>query len=182
MATDLTIAGLAREASVITAESGSQGLKTWLQERKVAERAVTGFDLIELARLQYVAGDAVAARATLAHANRILPLSSADVLDGSQIRHDYSAALFRAGVELKGGGDAARATALLRELDQMLATYEKNGGKHFGLYSLRAASLAMQGKKAEAQAALDKAWKRGWRATWRARADPYLKDLVIPGK
>jgi len=171
---------LAREASLVTAENGAQGLKAWLLDRKVADRAVTGFDLMELARLQYIAGDAVAARATLAHANRILPLSTADVLDGSQIRHDYSAALFHAGIELKGGGDTQRARTLLRQLDEMLATYEKNGGQHYGLYSLRATSLAMQGQKAEAQAALDKAWKRGWRATWRARADPYLKDLKIP--
>ena len=74
------------------------------------DTAVTGAELIELARLQYLAGDAVAARATLAHAQRILPLSSADLFDGSQIRHDYSAALFHAGIELQGGGDAARAT------------------------------------------------------------------------
>jgi hypothetical protein len=43
---------------------------------------------------------------------------------------------------------------LLRQLDQMLATYEKNGGQHYGLYYLRAASLAMQGRKTEAEAAL----------------------------
>jgi TolB-like protein len=173
---------LAREASVVTAESGAAGLKAWLARSKIGDRAVTGIELVELARLQYVSGDAVAARATLAHAHRILPLSSADMLDGSQIRHDYSSALFHAGIELKGGGDSRHAMALLGQLDRMLETYEENGGKHYGLYSLRAASLAMQGKKADAQAALDKAWKRGWRATWRARADPYLKDLVIPGK
>jgi hypothetical protein len=104
------------------------------------------------------------------------------MFDGSQIRHDYSAALVHAGIELKGGGDVAHAQALLRQFDQMLARYEGNGGQHYGLYSLRAVSLAMQGKKPEAQAALQAAWKHGWRATWRARADPYLRELKIPGK
>jgi TolB-like protein/DNA-binding winged helix-turn-helix (wHTH) protein/tetratricopeptide (TPR) repeat protein len=172
---------LAREASLVTAEGGPTVLSSWLVERNVAEKAISGAELVELARLQYVAGDAVAARATLAHAQRILPLSSADMFDGGQIRHDYSAALFHAGIELKGGGDTRYAMGLLRQLDQMLANYEQNGGDHYGLYSLRATSLAMQGKKADAQAALDKAWKKGWRTTWRARSDPYLKELKIPG-
>ena len=116
---------------------------------------MTGADLSELARLQYLAGEFAAARATLAHAQRILPLASVDMFDGSQIRHDYSASLFHAGIELKGGGDAGRAQELLGQLDRMLANYEKNGGQHYGLYSLRAASLAMQGKNAEAEVALD---------------------------
>jgi len=171
---------LAREANVVIAERGAAGLRAWLQERKVAETAITGADLTELARLQYVAGDAAAARATLAHAQRIVPLSSADLFDGSQIRHEYSAALFHAGIELQGGGDRIRAMALLRQLDQMLATYEKNGGRHYGLYALRASSLAMQGRKAEAQAALRSEWKHGWRTTWRAHADPYLGELELP--
>jgi hypothetical protein len=146
----------------------------------LSEAAATGAEISELARLQYIAGDATAARATLEHAQRVLPMSSADMLDGSQIRHDYSVALFHAGIALKGGGDAARAHELLAQLDRMLASYEKNGGKHYGLYSLRAASLAMQGKKQEAQAALQLAWQHGWRSTWRAHADPYLGELEMP--
>jgi TolB-like protein/predicted Zn-dependent protease len=172
---------LAREASLVTAEGGPDGLRSWLKESKIAEQAVAGVELVELARLQYIAGDASVARATQAHAQRILPLSSADLFDGGQIRHDYSAALFRAGIELKGGGDTRYAMGLLNQVDRLLESYERNGGQHYGLYSLRAASLAMQGKKAEAQLALDQAWKKGWRTTWRARADPYLRELKIPG-
>jgi hypothetical protein len=52
---------------------------------------------------------------------------------------------------------------------------------HYALYALRADSLALQGKRDAAQAALDTAWRRGWRATWRARLEPYLAGLVIPG-
>ncbi len=169
-----------REANVVLAESGSEGLRKWLATREIARQATTGAELAELARIQYLAGDSSAARATLAHAERILPLSFVDLFDGSQIRHDYSAALFHAGIELTGGGDDGRARQLLAQLDRMLATYEKNGGEHYGLYSLRAASLAMQGKNSEAEAALATAWKRGWRSTWRARADPYLGKLAIP--
>jgi tetratricopeptide (TPR) repeat protein len=172
---------LARESSVVLAEGGSAGLHKWLLEREVASKAETGADLTELARIQYLAGEFAAAHATLAHAQRILPLSAADLVDGSQIRHDYSAALFRAGIELKGGGDAGRARELLGQLDRMLANYENNGGRHYGMYSLRAASLAMQGNTAEAEAALDTAWKRGWRTRWRAKADPFLGQVRMPG-
>ncbi len=172
---------LTRESFVVLAESGANGLRQWLVEREVASKAATGADLSELARLQYLAGEFTAARATLAHAQRVLPLASADMFDGSQIRHDYSASLFHAGIELKGGGDAGRARELLGQLDRMLANYEKNGGQHYGLYSLRAASLAMQGKPAEAEAALKTAWKRGWRTRWRAQGDPYLGQVRMPG-
>ena len=173
---------LSREATLVLAERGAAGLRSWIAERDLANLAVTGAELSDLARIQYLAGDAIAARATLAHAQRILPLSSADLFDGSQIRHEYSASLFHAGIELQGGGDPARAHELLRQLDQMLATYEKNGGQHYGLYYLRAASLAMQGKKTESEAALATAWQRGWRSTWRARGDPFLGQLALPGK
>ena len=118
--------------------------------------------------------------ATLAHAERLLPMSVANLYDGSQIRHDYSAALFNAGIELRSGGDAKQAMRLLKQVDAMLDQYEKNGGRHYGLYSLRAASLAIQGHGPEAQAALQKAWKRGWRTTWRARSDPYLGQVPMP--
>jgi TolB-like protein/tetratricopeptide (TPR) repeat protein len=172
--------GMAREASVTLVESGPAALRQWLVDHKLADNAVTGAELTELARLQYLAGDAVAARATLTHAERILPLASADLLDGSQIRHDYSAALFHAGIEHKSGGDVARARTLLKQLDQLLDNYERNGGEHYGLYSLRAASLAMQGRNSEAEAALETAWQHGWRSTWRARVDPYLGQVKIP--
>jgi len=172
---------LSREATVVMAEKGSSGLRAWMAEHEMTSKAVTGAELTELARLQYLSGDAISARATLAHAQRILPLASADLFDGSQIRHEYSASLFHAGIELQGGGDAKRARQLLAQLDRMLATYEKNGGQHYGLYYLRASSLAMQGKKAEAEAALAKAWERGWRSTWRARSDPFLGQLALPG-
>jgi len=172
---------LARQANVLLAESGPAALKTWLSQQSATKDVSTSSELIELARWQYLANDAAAARATLAHADRILPISFADLYDGSQIRHDYSAALFQAGIELEGGGDHAKAIGMLTQLDRLLDTYEKNGGRHYGLYSLRAASLAMQGRKADAQHALDQAWKRGWRTTWRARTDPFLAGVEIPG-
>jgi hypothetical protein len=69
---------------------------------------------------------------------------------------------------------------MLHDLDDMLNRYQENGGKHFGLYRLRAESLAMQGKMAEAQAALDTAWKLGWRNVWRARREPYFAGITLP--
>jgi hypothetical protein len=48
------------------------------------------------------------------------------------------------------------------------------------LYRLRAESLAMQGKTAEAQEALNTAWKLGWRNVWRARREPYFAGIVFP--
>ena len=115
----------------------------------MADKAATGAEFAELARLQLIGGEAVAARATLAHAERVLPLSTADMFDGSQIRFEYSAALIRASIELKGGGDKAKAAEILKNFDRMLASYEDNGGRHFGLYILRAESLALQGRMAK---------------------------------
>jgi len=178
---DSSLFGLAREAYVVLAEGGPDALNRWLTEREVAKAALTGAEFAELARLQYLAGDSRAARTTLAHAQRILPLTAADLLDGSQIRHDYSAALFHAGIEIQAG-DAARGKQLLQQFDQLLANYEKNGGQHYGLYSLRAVSRAMQGSNAEAEAALAEAWKRGWRNTWRARSDPFMTNVKMPSR
>jgi hypothetical protein len=89
-------------------------------------------------------------------------------------------ALIHSAIEMNGGGDRAAALKLLSGLDQMLDTYVKNGGRHFGSPLLRAESLSLQGKKVEAAAALKTAWQRGWRATWRARREPYLVGVEIP--
>lgn len=173
---------LARMAQIELVEHGPAALKQWMAREKLADRASTGAELAELARLQYLANDAAAARATLAHAERILPDSAAaDLLDGSQIRHEYAVALTHAGIELKGGGDTAKAQQLLDKFDVMLDHYEQSGGRHYGLNSLRAVSLAMQGKSGQAKSALSTAWNDGWRATWRARIEPFLAGVDLPG-
>jgi tetratricopeptide (TPR) repeat protein len=177
---DQSFFSLARESNIVFAESGGEAAKAWMTEHDLKSRAGTGAELIELARLLLVYGDPATARATLVHAERVLPQSSADMFDGGQIRHEYSVALLVAGMELRGGGDKARAMKLLHDFDLMLDRYEGNGGKHFGLYRLRAESLAMQGRMPEAQAALNTAWQRGWRNVWRARREPYFTGLEFP--
>ena len=175
-----TFFSVARESPIVYFEGGSSAVKAWLEEKNMAGKAGTGAEIAELARLQLIAGDADAARATLAHAERILPLSTADMFDGSQVRFEYSAALIRAGIELKGGGDKARAMKILDDFDRMLDGYEKNGGDHFGLYTMRAESFALRGKPGDAQAALDAAWKKGWRSTWRLRRETTMAALKFP--
>jgi len=170
----------AREFPIIYSEGGPDAIKSWLATSALAKKVGTGAEFAELARLQLVSGDAVAARATLAHAERILPLSTADMFDGAQVRFEYSAALIRANIEMRGGGDPEKAAGILRRFDEVLDRYEENGGRHFGLYVLRAESLALRGKKSEAQEALDTAWKNGWRATWRLRHEPSMAGLEIP--
>jgi len=174
-----TFFSLAREANLVFAAGGADALKAWLAQHDVPPMAQTSADLAELIRMQLMANDTAAARATLAHAHRILPLYGIDLYDGSQIRYEYSVALVHAAIEMNGG-DRDKAMKLLAGLDRMLDTYEKNGGRHYGLYLLRAESLSMQGKKDEATAALQTAWKRGWRATWHARREPYLTGVEIP--
>ena len=171
---------LARELNVTYAEGGTEAAKAWMATHDAKSRAGTGAELIELARMQFIAGDPAMARATLAHAERVLPRASADMFDGGQIRHEYSVALLLAGIELKSGGDKARAMKLLHDLDAMLDRYEQNGGKHFGVDRLRAESLAMQGKTAEAQAALNTAWQKGWRSVWRARRESFFAGIELP--
>ena len=177
---DATFAQLSRQGQLVLAAGGPDVLKTWLAQRNAPALAQTGADLTELARMQLFANDAVAARATLAHSERILPMHGADLYDGSQIRYEYSVALIHAAIELNGGGNREAALGILAGLDRMLDTYEKNGGRHFGLYLLRAESLSLQGKKSEAAAALATAWQRGWRTTWHASREPYLSGVKIP--
>jgi tetratricopeptide (TPR) repeat protein len=177
---DESFFSLARESNIVYAEGGGEAVKQWMAQHQIISRAGTGAELIELARMQLISGDPVTARATLVHAERVLPRSSADMFDGGQIRHEYSVALLLAGIELKGGGDKARAMKLLKDLDLMLDRYEENGGEHYGMYRLRAESLAMQGKTAEAQAALNTAWQKGWRTIWRARREPYFAGIEMP--
>ncbi len=171
---------LAREANIVFAEGGAAKLKEWMDANPMRERAGAGVELAELARLQLLSGDAPAALTTLQHAERILPHSNADLIDGSQIRHDFAGALVHARIHLRGGGDRQRAMALLDGFDRLLEIYENNGGRHFGLYSLRAESLAIRGEKDKAEAALKNAWDHGWRTTWRAERDPYLAGIELP--
>jgi TolB-like protein/DNA-binding winged helix-turn-helix (wHTH) protein/tetratricopeptide (TPR) repeat protein len=171
----------AREGNIVYAESGAQGLADWLAKSQLVDAAGTGAELVEAARLQLLSGDARSAHATLEHAERMLPLSAADAYDGSQIRHEYSAALNRARIELLAGGDRTRATTLLDGVEKLLDTYEKGGGRHYGLYALRSEVFAMRGEKEKAGAELKKAWDRGWRATWRARRDPFMAGVDLPG-
>jgi tetratricopeptide (TPR) repeat protein len=169
----------ARKGGVVFAESGAQGLKAWLAQQDLGKRAGTSAELVELAWLQFLADESGPARATLEHAERILPLSSADLYDGSQIRHAYSAALLHAGIELRGGGDRAKALDMLGKLDAMLEKYRDNGGMHYGAWTLHAESLALQGKTMEAEAALKAAYEHGWRAAWRADREPYLQGVDL---
>ena len=171
----------AREGSIVRAEGGPAALKAWLASTKVLDLAGTGAELMDAARLQLLAQNAAGAQATLRHAQRMLPLIVVDVFDGSQIRHEYSAALNRARVELLAGGDREIALAQVAEVERQLDHYEKNGGRHFGLYSLRAEAYALQGDKARAAAELKKAWDHGWRARWRAKDDPFLVGVELPG-
>lgn len=170
----------AREASVVSAAGGPQALAAWMADSGIARFAVTGAELAELSRLQFAANDPKAARRTLTHAQRVRRMTDAELIDGSQIRHGYSAALVLGGIELQGGGNRERALAVFADLERLLTNYEKNGGRHFGVHAIRAEALALQGRKAEAAAELQKAWDRGWRATWRARHDPYFAGVRIP--
>jgi TolB-like protein/DNA-binding winged helix-turn-helix (wHTH) protein/Tfp pilus assembly protein PilF len=171
----------AREGGIVFAEGGPAALSAWLTKTGLVDSAGTGAELIEAARLQLLANNAKSALATVRHAERILPLSSADAYDGSQIRNEYSAAINRARIELLGGGDRERALQQLAELEKLLDSYERAGGKHYGLYCLRAELYAMRGEKAKAQGELQKAWDRGWRASWRTHHDPFMEGVKIPG-
>jgi TolB-like protein/tetratricopeptide (TPR) repeat protein len=169
----------ARKGGVVFAEGGAAGLAAWLEKQDLPSRAATSAELIELAWLQFIADQSTKARATLEHAERILPLSTADLYDASQIRHAYSAALLHAGIELRGGGDRAKALDMLARLDKMLEKYRDNGGRHYGAWTLHAESLALQGKTREAEAALKTAYEHGWRTTWRADREPYLRGVEL---
>ena len=170
---------LAREGAIVHAKGGPEALRQWMAASHIESRAGTGAELTELARMQMVSGDLLAARKTLLHADRILPILSGDLYDGSQIRHEYSGALIRARIELNGGNRDG-AFKLLTDFEHMLDTYEKNGGRHFGLYTLRAESFALRGEKVKAQKSFQSAWNHGWRSTWKAQRDPLFAGIELP--
>ena len=173
---------LSRESFVVLAEGGADGLRKWLVERDVASKAVTGADLSELARLQYLAGEFAAARATLAHAQRILPLASVDMFDGSQIRHDYSASLFHAGIELKGGGDAGRGPGPARSArpDAGQLREEWRAALRVVFAACRLARDA--GKDGGGRVSARNSMEARLARRWRARGDPYLGQVRMPGE
>ncbi|HEX6245886.1 MAG TPA: hypothetical protein VFZ61_33405, partial [Polyangiales bacterium] len=84
-------------------------------------------------------------------------------------------------VELLGGGDRARGMQMLGDLERLLDTYQKNGGQHYGLYTLRAETYALRGDRANAQKSLETAWQHGWRSTWKIGADPLFAGIPLPG-
>jgi TolB-like protein/DNA-binding winged helix-turn-helix (wHTH) protein/tetratricopeptide (TPR) repeat protein len=170
----------AREGNLVFLEGGPAALGEWLASTKVLAQAGTGDELIEAARLQLMAGDAKAAHVTLEHAERMLPMSAADAFDGSQIRHEYSAALNHARIQLLARVERERAMEQITQVERLLERYEKNGGKHFGMYTLRADVHALRGDKDRAAEELQKAWDRGWRATWHAKHDPFMVGVRMP--
>ena len=173
--------GAAREGGDrLRGRAAAEGLKAWLAERGHASaRAATGAELAELARLQFIAGEpgrgARHARACRAHPAAVERGHVRRQPDPLRIFGGADARRHRA----RGGGDKAKAMQILAKLDRMLDTYEKNGGTHFGVYALRAESLALQGKTREAQAALKTAWKRGWRAPGVRAREPYLQGVDL---
>jgi hypothetical protein len=68
---------------------------------------------------------------------------------------------------------------MLGRLDEMLEKYRKNGGTHYGAWTLHAESLALQDRPDEAKAALETAYRHGWRSTWRADREPYLQGVDL---
>ena len=132
--------------------------------------------LLRAARLELLAEDGAAARRLLEKA-----LASAGGAAGNldrpwYIRQGESGELTAALIELataERGAATARLTALLSRLQDM----QQAGGERYGLYTLRAQALALQGDSEGAMAALDHAADLGWRATAEATRDPALASL-----
>ena len=141
-------------------------------------RAGTGAELIELARMQ-LSGDPVTARATVAQPNACCraPARTCSMVARSAMnipwRCCWPASSSRAAATkaraMKMHGPRRHAGSLRKEWRQALR-----------VVPLRAESLVMQGKTAEAQAALNTAWKKGWRSVWRARRESYFAGIEFP--
>ena len=91
---------LALGARLVFAEGGAPALRAWMTAKSLPDKATTSGELRHLAHLQWMAQDPVAARGTLAHADRVLPPKLIDKVDGGQIRH----AIVR-GAGARGRGD-----------------------------------------------------------------------------
>jgi TolB-like protein/Flp pilus assembly protein TadD len=153
-------ASFASELEAIERSSGRFGMSEWL----------------ELANLQLIGGDSLAARASLDRARSSPDWQPASLSKPDFVRLGNSTAIYVAGIELSAGNREA-ALQVLDALDATLDRLEKDGGACSGLYGLRAESLALRGDSEGSMANLRRAHEKGWRQASSARRQPYLRAL-----
>jgi len=92
------------------------------------------------------------------------------------LREGDSNALVLAVAETRLGNRLA-AEQQLTTLLKSLETLKQAGVERYGVYTLRAAAVALQGDADEAMVALGHAAELGWRGVMQARQDPALASL-----
>ena len=164
-----------RLAEVSYYERGAPAAQALLQAGhfESSSRADT---LFHAARLHAMLGDAAAAKQLL-HQVLAAPDLSRSTLDHVwYLREGDSNGLVLAEAETRLG-DRNAAEQQLATLLTSLEALKQAGVERYGVYTLRAAVLAMRGDPDAAMAALGHAAELGWRGAMQARQDPALAAL-----
>ena len=118
---DESFFSLARESNIVYAESGGAAVKAWMARTRPNSQ---GRHRSRAHRARAHAAHLAAIRRRRAPPwpmpNACCRGRARTCSMAGQIRHEYSVALMLAGIELKGGGDKARAMQILQDLDRML--------------------------------------------------------------
>jgi len=163
------------QASLALAEHGQAGLKNYLENVSI-DSVDEPATRMEAVRVYHTVGDVTRARETLAKVIDAPEFNEADLYKTESIRSGFSPAIIVGGA-LLAAGERDRAAKVLQGLEALLDRLENNGWATYGIDSLRAESLALQGDGDGAMRSLRRAVDRGWRGAWRAREEPYLASL-----
>jgi hypothetical protein len=164
-----------RLAEVSYYERGAPAAQTLLQAGHFdsSSRADT---LFHAARLHMLLGNAAAARQLLHQALAAPDLSRSTLDHLWYLREGESNGLVLAVAETRLG-DRGSAEQQLATLQSSLETLKQAGVERYGVYTLRAAVLAMRGDADGAMVALGHAAELGWRGAMQARQDPAWASL-----
>jgi transcriptional activator of cad operon len=164
-----------RLAHVSYYEQGASAARALLQSGRF-DSSSRSDTLLRAARLHMLLGDALAAKELLQKAPTAVDWSRAALDDPWYLREGESYGLVLALAQINTGdrpaGEQQLAT-LLRTVDKL----KQAGVERYGVYTLRAAVLALRGDSNGAMVALGRAAELGWRGALQAESDPALSSL-----
>jgi hypothetical protein len=128
--------------------------------------------------MQVVAGNLQAARVSLRRARESADWLPDALADPYYVRYAYLPALVAAEVAI-ATGDREAGIGMLDRVDAMLDAMERGGAGCYGLYLLRAESLALRGDADRAMGALQRAYQQGWRQAQAVRTESPLQALRL---
>jgi len=156
-------------------ESGADALRAHLAACNV-ERSEHARILLDAAYLRLLLGEAGPALQLMTRAQQAPDFDPSRLNSPWYARMGVSDQLVLAEAELRTGGSET-GTRHLQQISDLLDRMMAAGEERFGIYTLKAQILALNGNSAGAMQALNHAVDLGWRASWWARREPGLMSL-----